>query len=104
MDRANALTNSTNLPTAQAVTTAAAAGTAAPPIGHNRNSGKAAAAARHGKAWGRPVADQEQLQTLHAQGARLLAYGGEFAAFLNMLRERGEEFDQLLRATEQEGG
>ena len=64
----------------------------------------AAAAARHGKAWGRPVADQEQLQTLHAQGARLLAYGGEFAAFLNMLRERGEEFDQLLRATEQEGG
>ena len=64
----------------------------------------AAAAARHGKAWGRPVADQEQLQALHAQGARLLAYGGEFSAFLNMLRERGEEFDHLLRATEQEGG
>ena len=50
------------------------------------------------------MADQEQLQALHAQGARLLAYGGEFSAFLNMLRERGEEFDHLLRATEQEGG
>lgn len=64
----------------------------------------AAAAARHGKAWGRPVADQEQLQALHAQGARLLAYGGEFQAILNLLRERGEEFDQLLRSIEQEGG
>ena len=64
----------------------------------------AAAAARHGNAWGRPVADQEQLQALHAQGARLLAYGGEFQAILNLLRERGEEFDQLLQATEQEGG
>ena len=64
----------------------------------------AAAAARHGKAWGRPVSDQEQLQALHAQGARLLAYGGEFQAILNLLRERGEEFDQLLRSIEQEGG
>ncbi|MAV38098.1 MAG: 4-hydroxy-2-oxovalerate aldolase [Planctomycetaceae bacterium] len=62
----------------------------------------AAAADRHGKAWGRPVADREQLHSLHAQGARLLAYGGDFLAFLNLLRERGEDFDALLEPTDHE--
>ena len=60
MDRANALTNSTDLPTAQAVTTAAAPGTAAPPIGHNRNPGKAAAAAL-----------QARVEALRAENERL---------------------------------
>ena len=60
MDRANALPNSADLPTAQAVTTAAAAGTAAPPIGHSRNPGKAAAAAL-----------QARVEALRAENERL---------------------------------
>lgn len=52
----------------------------------------AAAAAQHGKTWGRPAGSLEQLQQLHAQGARLLAHGGEFLAFKEMLAEKARDF------------
>lgn len=56
----------------------------------------ASAAARHGKAWGRPVGTAEQYAALHAKGARLLAYGGDFGAFKNMLEEKCRDLDGVL--------
>jgi 2-keto-3-deoxy-L-rhamnonate aldolase RhmA len=44
----------------------------------------AAAAARHGKAWGQPTFSLEHMKKLHAQGARLLMYGNEFSAMMQM--------------------
>ena len=55
----------------------------------------AAAARKHGKAWGRPVASAEELQHFHAQGARLLAYGGDFFALMKMLQQCAAGFDKL---------
>ena len=55
----------------------------------------ATAAAKYGKAWGRPVTTVEQMQQLHAQGARLLAHGGEFLAFMRMLENCAANFDEI---------
>ena len=55
----------------------------------------AEAAASHGKAWGQPVFDNDHLHRLHDQGARLLAYGGDFMALKQMLEGRQAEFDAL---------
>ena len=52
----------------------------------------AAAAAKHGKAWGCPVRDVEDLQHRHAQGGRLLAHGGEFFALMKMLERCAGDF------------
>ncbi len=54
------------------------------------------AAARHGKAWGRPAATLEQLKEFHSRGARLLAHGGEFMAFVNMLENSARDFDEVF--------
>lgn len=54
----------------------------------------AAAAARHGKAWGRPVTTVEQMTTLREQGARLLAHGGEYMAFMKMLENCAANFEE----------
>jgi 2-keto-3-deoxy-L-rhamnonate aldolase RhmA len=54
----------------------------------------AAAAAAHGKAWGRPAAT-EMMGPLFDQGARLLAHGGDFGAIMDHLRECGSHFDDL---------
>jgi 2-keto-3-deoxy-L-rhamnonate aldolase RhmA len=56
----------------------------------------AEAAAKHGKAWGLPARDAEDLRQYYAQGARLLAHGGEFMAVMNMLKESAARFDQAL--------
>ena len=58
----------------------------------------AAAAAEHGKAWGCPAGSVEQLKTLHDQGARLLAHGGEFMAIMNMLEQSAADFDTALQS------
>lgn len=55
----------------------------------------AAAAARHGKAWGRPVGSRDQLRQLHDQGARLLAHGGEFLVLKEMLAEKARDFTAI---------
>lgn len=51
----------------------------------------AAAATRHNKAWGCPASTLEQVRRLQQQGARLIAYGGDFVAFRDMLAARGKE-------------
>jgi 2-keto-3-deoxy-L-rhamnonate aldolase RhmA len=53
------------------------------------------AAERHGKAWGLPAGTPEQLQRYHEQGSRLTAYGGDFSAFLNMLKSCAADLDAV---------
>lgn len=45
----------------------------------------AAAAARHGKAWGRPSGTAEDIALLKQQGAQLIAHGSDFGAVMKML-------------------
>lgn len=54
----------------------------------------AEAASRHGKAWGCP-ASPEQLESLYAEGARLLAHGGDFMACMNMLQQSSQRLDSV---------
>ena len=53
----------------------------------------AAAAAKHGKAWGRPAPTLEDLKSLHARGGRLLPHGEDFEAFLEKLEEWSKDFE-----------
>jgi 2-keto-3-deoxy-L-rhamnonate aldolase RhmA len=54
----------------------------------------AEACARHGKAWGCPVASADDLARKQSQGGRLLAYGGEFMAIMTALRECAAVFEK----------
>ena len=45
----------------------------------------AAAAARHGKAWGRPSGSTEDIAHLSKKGARLIAHGSDFGAVMRMM-------------------
>jgi 2-dehydro-3-deoxyglucarate aldolase/4-hydroxy-2-oxoheptanedioate aldolase len=45
----------------------------------------AAAAARHGIAWGRPSGTAEDIATLVRKGARLIAHGSDFGAVMKMM-------------------
>ena len=56
----------------------------------------ARAAARHGKAWGRPTRDPADIQSLLAAGARFIQYGTTGQAILRHLRECQGQLDALL--------
>ena len=56
----------------------------------------AAACEKHGKAWGIPANTQEDLQRRTAQGARMLAHGGEFGAMMQMLKDCSATLDSVL--------
>ena len=45
----------------------------------------AAAAARHGVAWGRPAGTAEDIARLAEKGGRLIAHGSDFGAIMKML-------------------
>ncbi len=47
----------------------------------------AAAAARHGIAWGRPSGTAEDIAALKRKGARLIAHGSDFGAVMKMMPE-----------------
>lgn len=53
----------------------------------------AAVCKKHGKAWGTPVGSPEILHKRQAQGGQLLNYGGDFGAFMKMLKENISAFD-----------
>lgn len=56
----------------------------------------AAAAAKHGKAWGIPaVGGAEALKRRREQGAQLVPHGGEFGALMQMLNACAADFDAL---------
>lgn len=56
----------------------------------------AAAAERHGTAWGCPAPGVEQMKKLHGMGARLLAHGGDFMAFRNMLEVSARHYEEMI--------
>ncbi len=55
----------------------------------------AAAAKRHGKAWGQPGFSAEHVKQLHQQGAQLMNYGGDFGALMKMLESNSRELDEV---------
>lgn len=55
----------------------------------------AAAAKKHGKAWGCPAATPERVRELRELGAQLIAYGGDFDAFMEMLKNRSSQLDDI---------
>jgi 2-keto-3-deoxy-L-rhamnonate aldolase RhmA len=55
----------------------------------------AAAAQRHGKAWGIPAGTPDALADYRARGAQLLAYGGDFALG-KVLADCGRDFDRAF--------
>ena len=55
----------------------------------------AEAAAKHGKAWGRPASTSDEVEQLHARGAQLLAYGGEFGTLLEMLKSHAADLTRI---------
>lgn len=55
----------------------------------------AAAAEKHGKAWGCPVGTTDDMQKRYDQGGRLLAHGGEFLALMRMLEQSAADFESL---------
>lgn len=58
----------------------------------------AAAAKKHGKAWGRPAGNEADARTLIDLGAQLINVGGAFGAIYAHLAECGAQFDRLLGA------
>jgi 4-hydroxy-2-oxoheptanedioate aldolase len=56
----------------------------------------AAAARRHGKAWGRPVGTADDARVIIELGAQLVAFGSEFGGLLKHLAECSAQFDALL--------
>lgn len=53
----------------------------------------AAAAEKHGVAWGRPSGSAEDIALLVRQGARLIAHGSDFGAVMKMLPAYANAFD-----------
>jgi 4-hydroxy-2-oxoheptanedioate aldolase len=56
----------------------------------------AAAARRHGKAWGRPVGGVQDARVIVELGAQLVAMGSEFGALCQHFAGCSAEFDELL--------
>lgn len=56
----------------------------------------AAAARRHGKAWGRPVGTAADARVIVDFGAQFVAMGGEFVALLQLLKSHATQFDEIL--------
>ncbi len=55
----------------------------------------AALCQQYGKAWGLPVPDVATGKKRFQQGARLLAYGGEFVTLVNMLKANSAGMDEM---------
>jgi len=55
----------------------------------------ATAASTHGTAWGCPASSREQVRQLLDQGAQLIAYGGDFSAFIEMLKSRSADLNAV---------
>ena len=56
----------------------------------------AAAAAKHGKAWGQPGGSPEKVSSLLQRGARLVSHGGDFMALRDMLEEKSKDLDEIF--------
>lgn len=56
----------------------------------------AAAAAKHGIAWGRPADNAEQIARIAKKGGQLIAHGSDFGAVLTMLPAYGKVLGETL--------
>ncbi|MEY4938886.1 MAG: hypothetical protein RIQ93_621 [Verrucomicrobiota bacterium] len=56
----------------------------------------AVACSRHAKVWGRPVANQTDLDLVLAAGAGFVVFGGEFRMIQNALADCGKALDRAL--------
>lgn len=56
----------------------------------------AAAAAKHGIAWGRPAGSAEQIKHVFAKGGRLIAHGSDFGSVMVGLAGSGQTFASAL--------
>jgi len=56
----------------------------------------AAAAKKHGKAWGRPVGSAEDAKVIIDLGAQLVVLGSMHRALVQHLGESAEQFDAAL--------
>lgn len=56
----------------------------------------AAAAKKHGKAWGRPVFSGEMIKEMQDLGGQLINYGGDFGALKGHLEENCSTFNDVL--------
>lgn len=57
----------------------------------------AAAAAKHGIAWGRPAGNAEQIARVANKGGRLIAHGSDFASVMTMLPTLGKTLAAALQ-------
>jgi 4-hydroxy-2-oxoheptanedioate aldolase len=55
----------------------------------------AEAVKKHGKVWGCPAGDAQRVQELREMGAQLIAFGGEFMAIMNVLRDCSATLDEV---------
>ena len=55
----------------------------------------AEAAKKHAKAWGCPADTPQRVRELRELGAQLIAYGGDFGALMEMLKNRSSELDEI---------
>jgi 4-hydroxy-2-oxoheptanedioate aldolase len=60
----------------------------------------AAATKKHGKAWGAPGMSLDNIKTIRAQGAQLIAHGGDYEALIAMLEARSAELDDIYGAND----
>ncbi len=58
----------------------------------------AAAAKKHGKAWGAPGLSLPHIRELRSNGAQLIAHGGDYEAIFSMLKEHSAELDEIYGA------
>ncbi|NUN92629.1 MAG: aldolase [Verrucomicrobiae bacterium] len=63
-----------------------------------------AAAARHGKSWGRPIGSADDLRRVVDAGARFVVMGSEFMGILNAYRQAAADFDRILGESLADGG
>ena len=56
----------------------------------------AAAAAKHGLAWGRPTRDGADIRAVFAAGGRLIAHGSDFGAVYAMTAQFGKTLAEAL--------
>lgn len=56
----------------------------------------AAAAAKHGVAWGRPTRDVADIRALSAAGGRLIAHGSDFGAVYTLMAQYGKNVAEGL--------
>jgi 4-hydroxy-2-oxoheptanedioate aldolase len=58
----------------------------------------AAAADKHGKAWGAPGLSLDNIKAIRGQGAQLISHGGDYEALMAMLKTSSAELDEIYGA------